>query len=96
MRAAVLPELERASRGLPRAEVLVERLLQDPALRDAPVGEEEVAALVAAQARIPEDPVYERICCRLLLRRLYREVLGTPEPDPSTYRAGFAAYVRRG
>ncbi|MDR7415226.1 MAG: ribonucleoside-diphosphate reductase subunit alpha [Armatimonadota bacterium] len=96
MRPVVLPELERISRGLPRAEVLVGRLRQDPILRDAPAGEEESAALAAAQARIHEDPIYERLSCRLLLRRLYREVLGTPEPDLRTYRAGFVAYVRRG
>jgi len=96
MCAVVCSELQRIAYGLPRAQHLVERLLQDPILRDAPAGEEERAALVAAQARIHEDPVYERLSCRLLLRRLYREVLRTPEPDPATYRAGFVAYARRG
>jgi ribonucleoside-diphosphate reductase alpha chain len=96
MCAAVCSELERVACGLPRAQRLIERLLQDPTLRDAPAGEEEKAALAAAQARIHEDPVYERLSCRLLLRRLYREVLRTPEPDPAAYRAGFVAYVRRG
>jgi len=96
MCAEVCSELERVAYGLPRAQRLVERLLQDPTLWDAPAGEEEKAALAAAQARIHEDPVYERLSCRLLLRRLYREVLRTPEPDPAAYRAGFVAYVRRG
>ncbi|MDR7567232.1 MAG: ribonucleotide reductase N-terminal alpha domain-containing protein, partial [Armatimonadota bacterium] len=96
MRAATLSQLERTAYGLPRAQRLLEGLLQDPALRDAGAAEWEQAALVAAQARIHEDPAYERLSCRLYLRLLYREVLKTPEPDPRTYRAGFVSYVRRG
>ncbi|MCS7173540.1 MAG: ribonucleoside-diphosphate reductase subunit alpha [Armatimonadetes bacterium] len=96
MRAAILSQLGQVTHGLPRAQRLLEGLLQDPALRGTGAAGWEQTALVAAQARVHEDPAYERLGRRLFLRLLYREVLKTPEPDPQTYRAGFVSYVRRG
>jgi ribonucleoside-diphosphate reductase alpha chain len=89
-------DLPRIAHGIDRAPLLIDRLLRDLDRTGAGEEDAEQALLGAAQARIHEDPAYERIGCRLLLRRLYREVLGTPQPDPATYRSGFITYVRRG
>lgn len=85
--------LERLARPIPGGTRLLNSLRDDPAVRGSGESELELALLQASQGRIHQDPGYERLAARLMLRRLYREALGTPEPDPDAYRAGFCRYV---
>ncbi len=81
---------------LSRSPELASRLWNDPTVRGASEADLEPAALQAACSRIHEEPAYERLAARLVLRRLYRDVLGTPEPDPEAYRRAFVEFLRQG
>src|SRR5690606_90996 len=41
------------------------------------------------------EPRCQGVATRAVLRGLYREVLGTPEPDDDRYRQGFVRYIVR-
>ncbi len=58
-------------------------------------GEPEAVLLAAATQNIHLEPAASRIAARVLLRRNYREALGTPTPSPAAYRKGFLRYVQR-
>ncbi len=87
--------LDQLSRDLERPE-LASRLWRDPTVRGASEAELELATLQAACARIHEEPAYERLAARLVLRRLYREVLNTPEPEPEAYRRALVEFLHHG
>jgi|GEM_PF-2400536 len=97
MAALQLPHwLDQLGRESGRGPELVSRIWHDPTVRGASEADLELAALQAACGRIHEDPAYERLASRLLLRRLYREVLDTPEPEPEAYRRAFVEFLHQG
>ena len=91
--------LERLTRDLPRGPELAQQLQRDLAWLGTPSGDPDALdqlLIHAATQNLHLEPAYEKVAVRALLRRLYREALGTPEPDPATYRAAFPRYVYRG
>jgi len=57
------------------------------------------AVINAAVQNIKDDPDFDKIAARLLLKTIYKEVLGdftTPEELDRQHRAGFRAYLERG
>lgn len=57
--------------------------------------EQEQALIQVALQNVQRDPAYGRVAADTFIRGLYRDILGTPDPDADTYRRGFAAYLRR-
>ena len=61
--------------------------------------EVEKALLLASASFIERDPSYSRLAARLFLRRIYKEVIGSPlapESLDADYRDAFRAGIRRG
>ena len=61
--------------------------------------EVEKALLLASASFIERDPAYSRLAARLFLRRIYKEVIGTPLAADSldaSYRNAFRDGIRRG
>jgi ribonucleoside-diphosphate reductase alpha chain len=89
----------RVTRGLEAADALAATLADDLGLWLGAGGDPAMAEellLQAATQNVHREPAFDRVAARVVLRGLYREALGTPEPTPAEYRAGFVAAVRRG
>ena len=98
---ALRARIESAAEGF-GSEIDVEAILQ-AAVRDlydgVPVDEVERSLILAARARIEQDPHYTFVTARLLLDAIRREVLGRSVAQAgmsSEYAAYFPDFIRRG
>lgn len=87
--------------GLPEEEALAAYLARELNGRPLPVPESspeewEQRVTQIALENMHLEPRCQGVATRAVLRGLYREVLGTPEPDDDRYRQGFVRYIRVG
>src|SRR5690606_10925774 len=87
--------------GLPEEEAGAAYLAREltgpppPAPESTPEeGEQRVTQIALENMHL--EPRCQGVGTRAVLRGLYREVLGTPEPDDDRYRQGFVRYIRVG
>src|SRR5690606_3878449 len=90
-----------AADQLPAAEAVAVCLAWELNGRPLPVTEPspeewEPRVTQIALANMHLEPRCQGAATRGVLRGLYRELLGTPEPDDERYRQGFVRYIRVG
>lgn len=94
--------LERACRGLSDPVSKVTQVASETELtlyNGITTDELDQATIQAAVQNIKDDPEYDIIAKRLLLKTIYRNVLGAIDSDPDflqKHRDGFIAYIRAG
>lgn len=94
-------QLSRACRGF--EEICSSQALADETLQSLydGVNPEEIdkAMILAARSKIEREPAYSHVAARLLLKVIYREVLGAELANvglPAAHRAGFPEYLKKG
>ena len=95
--------IERACQGLPDPISMVTQIATETRLTlyDGITTEEmDQATINAAVQNIKDDIVYDKVATRLLLKTIYKTVVGEYNNNPDTlrkkHREGFAAWVKRG
>lgn len=96
--------IERAARGLTNPVGMVTQIATETELTlydGITTDEMDQATINAAVQNIKEDIEYDKVATRLLLKTIYRRVLGDYNKDDSedlqqAHRAGFISYVKRG
>jgi ribonucleoside-diphosphate reductase alpha chain len=96
--------IERAAKGLPNIAGMVMQIASETHLMlhdDITTDEIDQATINAAVQNIKEDIDYDKIATRLLLKTVYRKVIGDYDKDSETdlaekHREAFARYIRTG
>jgi ribonucleoside-diphosphate reductase alpha chain len=95
--------IERACQGLPDPISMVTQIATETRLTlyDGITTEEmDQATINAAVQNIKDDIVYDKVATRLLLKTIYRTVVGEYNDNPDTlrkkHREGFASWVKQG
>src|SRR3954470_16809138 len=94
--------IERAAKGLSNPVAMVTQIATETqfTLYDGITSDEmDQATINAAVQNIKEDPDYDRIAVRLLLKMVYRKVLGEYDKDSiealeEAHRQGFFSYIK--
>jgi len=96
--------IERACAGLPDPVAMVTQIATETRLTiydGITTDEMDLATINAAVQNIKEDPDYDRVATRLLLKMVYRQVIGEydkedPEDLKAKHREAFITYIKRG